>query len=69
MDREFLTSPEITAEYNKKTGYMSPIIGVPKLLFFADDPLLPLEEQVILRGGMTISQERRGKEGLFSNGL
>lgn len=56
---EFLTSPEINVEYNKKTGYMSPIIGAPKL--FADDPLLGvLEEQVIYgRGGMTISQERR----------
>ena len=56
---EFLTRPEINVQYNRITGYMSPIIGAPRL--FADDPLLGvMEEQVQFgRGGMTISQERR----------
>lgn len=56
---EFLTSPEVNVEFNKATGFMSPIQGAPEL--FAEDPLLSVleEQRVYARGGMTIQDERR----------
>lgn len=56
---EFLISPEVNVEFNKLTGFMSPIQGAPTL--FGDDPLLSVLEQqrVYARGGMVIEQERR----------
>lgn len=56
---EFLTSPDVNVEFNKMTGFTSPILDAPAL--FADDPLLGvLEEQSVYgRGGMVIEQERR----------